>query len=488
LKDKKNYRLGRGPSNALMKYIMLPELENWKYLWPAYISIQRAHSIMLTEAGFFSKNESEIIQNSLKSIEKYNIESIINSNPKEDLYFTIERLLSEQIGQKAGHIHLGRSRNDMNATAVRIVNRDMLLNTMGNTVNFLECLNKLAKKHVNTIMPGMTHRQLAQPITLGFWLVGVEEAIKRDFDRLQESYRRTNLSPLGAVAFSGTNIPINRERTAELLGFDGLIENALDSVASRDFLVETVFAMCLQCVTLSRVASDLIMWGSNLLNMVEIDDAYAGISSIMPQKKNPVALEHCRARGGLIIGELTGLLSILRGTFYEHSRDTSEMLGPLIRSFEETNSILILLSEVFSTLHINLDKMRELADNGFSMATDVVNYLSLQEGWSFREAHSLVSYAVALDIERNPCARNLSIEALKKASIDVLNKPLNIDQELFKKLLDAEESIQYRKSKGGTSSYEVNRIILENEKQLKELANWISRMKKTTERIFKTKN
>jgi len=486
LKDKKNYRLKYGPSDALMKYILLPERENWKYLWPAYILIQRAHVIMLTEEGFFSKNETEIIQNSLNSIEEFNIENI-NFNLEEDIYFTIERLLSEQIGQKAGQVHLGRSRNDINATAARIVNRNMLLNTMSNTVNFLKCLNNLAKKHVDTIMPGMTHRQLAQPITLGFWLVGVEEAVKRDFDRLQEVYRRTNLNPLGAVAFSGTNIPINRERTTELLGFDGLIENAIDAVASRDFLVETVFVMCLQSVTLGRVVSDLIMWSSNLLNMVEIDDAYAGISSIMPQKKNPVALEHCRTRAGLIIGELTGLLSILRGTFFEHSKDTSEMLGPLIRSFEESNSILLLLSEVISTLRVNLDRMRELADNGFSTATDVVNYLALQEGWSFRKAHNVVSYAVALDIKRNPCARSLSLEALEKASITIMNKPLNIDQELFKKLLDAEESIQGRKSKGGTSCYEVNRMISENKKQFKELVSWISRMKKQTEGLFKTK-
>lgn len=464
-------RLRAGPADAVVQHIALRERAYWGRLWPAYVEIQRAHAVMLSEQGLLSSEELKSIQDALAMLEALEPEQL-QVGPAEDLYFAMERFTIEHAGQAAGRLHIGRSRNDLNAAAVRMLARGVILDTVGYTLEFQRRVLDLAKAHVGTVMPGMTHRQTAQPITLGFWLLGVAGAVDRDLGRLRDAYHRTNLNPLGAAALAGTCAPINRERTSELLGFEGLVENALDAVASRDFLAEIVFDLSIQCITMGRVASDVIMWNTSPVRMAELADAYAGISSIMPQKKNPLALEHCRARAGLVVGELMALLSVLRGTFFEHCRDTSEMIGLLLRASEETRSTLVLLGEVLASLRVNSARMAELAGQGFSTSTDVADWLALERRWSFRTAHSVVAHAVAHELDRNPEAQTLDLDALEEASLAVAGESIGIEREDLHGLLTARCSAESRRSRGGTSSSEVRRGLGSYEERWREATGW----------------
>ena len=451
-------RLAQGPAAPLVRHVLSREVGAWVTMWPHYMAIQKAHLLMLNERGLISRENAHLVAKALNEIRMpQGAPAVVDGS---DLYFIMEKLLIDTAGDAAGgRLHLGRSRNDMNAAAIRMIARDQLIEAFRGTLDLQNRLLDVAELHVHTIMPGLTHRQAAQPITFGFWLLGLAASIDRDLDRLRQAYRRTNLNPMGAAAFSGTRIDIDRERTTALLGFDGLVENALDAVASRDFLFDAAFAVGLQALAVGRAANDLIMWNSNLVGGIEVADATAGVSSIMPQKKNAIALEHCRSRAGAIVGALTGLFAIARGTFLEHARDASDMLAPFSAASEDGRSVRELFHEVLGSLQVFTDRLAQRAGNGFSTVTDVADWLAVEKSWSFRASHEVLARAVRIEIDRNPGAETISAAALDEASSLLGRKSPGIGDDELAQLLDPLRSVTDRRSRGGTSPASVRAMI-----------------------------
>ncbi|NOQ32757.1 MAG: argininosuccinate lyase, partial [Methanosarcinales archaeon] len=270
-----------------------------RWIFDADLAVDRAHVVMLTEEGIITAEISSLILSALDKIRDAGISAL---SVEEDIHAAIEARLIEMIGEDAGgRMHTGRSRNDEVATCLRVRLRDELLMMMRELIRLRQVLITCAKEHIETLMPGFTHTQHAQPTTLAHHLLAHAGALERDFDRLSGAYTRTNKSPLGAAAFAGTGFPINRARTSGLLGFDGVIENSMDAVSARDFLIESVSASANLMTDLGRIASELILWSTSEFDFVTIDDRYASTSSIMPQKKNPDVAELVRGKAGSVI-------------------------------------------------------------------------------------------------------------------------------------------------------------------------------------------
>lgn len=469
-------RLHKNTADSVAQLIYARERDLWARLWPSYVAIQRAHALMLAEQRLIPAAVASRADRYLRHLEATG-PSGLSPGPAVDLYFAFEQALVAAVGEEAGSLHLGRSRNDLNATAGRMLAREEILAVVGATLELGDAILLRAADHLDTVFPGMTHRQAAQPVTVGFWLLAVASALERDLGRYTDAYARTNKSPLGAAAFSGTGIHIDRSRTAQLLGFDGIIDNALDAVASRDVLVEFASAMTMQMILVGRVAADLIFWNSSVVGFIEVADEYAGVSSIMPQKKNPLALEHCRAWGGLVAGDLMALLAVARATYVEHCRDWAEMLAPILRSSAFTAGAVTLLREVVQTLRFNEGRMRAAAAEGFATATDVADWLAAEQGWSFRTAHSVVAEAVASSLNQRPPGE-LTVERLNEASMMVTGARIALDRATLADLLDPTTSLRRRSSAGGASPEILRQQLRARQARTESVRRWLDRQRR----------
>ena len=375
-----------------------------------------AHVKMLAKQQILTDGERDQILEGLKEI----LEDVRSGKRKisdkyEDIHSFVEATLIDRIGDAGKKLHTGRSRNDQVALDMKLYVRDEIDEMDGLLKNLMESLLKIMKEHVHTYMPGFTHLQKAQPVTLAHHVGAYFEMFKRDRSRLSDIYRRMNYCPLGAGALAGTTYPLDREYTAELLDFDGPTLNSMDSVSDRDYVIELLSAMSTIMMHLSRFSEEIILWNSNEYQFVEIDDAYSTGSSIMPQKKNPDIAELVRGKTGRVYGALMSILTTMKGIPLAYNKDMQEDKELTFDAIDTVKGCLALFNGMISTMEFRKENMNRSAKNGFTNATDAADYL-VNHGVAFRDAHGIVGRLVLTCIEKGISLDELPLEEYQKIS------------------------------------------------------------------------
>ena len=417
-----------------------------------------AHATMLGQCGIISVSDSEKIIEGLKEI-LADIESgkLEMDMTAEDIHMFIEAELTKRLGDVGKRLHTSRSRNDQVAVDIRMYLRDEIAQIKELVLKLADTLCDMASEHTETVMPGYTHLQRAQPVTLGHHLMAYAQMFLRDLGRLSDTYKRMNECPLGSCALAGTTYPINRETTAELLGFDRPMANSLDGVSDRDFCVELGCAISLIMTHLSRFSEEIIMWCSWEFKFIDLDDAYATGSSIMPQKKNPDITELIRGKAGRVNGNLMTLLSMLKGLPLAYNKDMQEDKEAIFDSIDNVKLCLKTFIPMIETMKVNKEKMRAAAAGGFINATDCADYL-VKHGMPFRDAYKITGRLVAECIDKGLTLETLPLENYKELS--------ELFDENVYKAISLETCVRERKSFGGPAPESVLRQIELTKKQL----------------------
>jgi len=375
-----------------------------------------AHATMLGEQGIIPKEDAALIckelQNILADIENG---TVTFSTEAEDIHMNIETLLTERIGDAGKRLHTGRSRNDQVALDIRMYLRKECDAIHDLLKNLVLTLLDIAEKNTDTIMPGYTHLQKAQPITLAHHTLAYVQMFMRDMDRIRDCRKRMNLSPLGSGALAGTTYPLNRERTAQLLGFDGVTQNSLDGVSDRDFCIELASDCSIIMMHLSRYCEELILWSSNEFGFIELDDAFATGSSIMPQKKNPDAAELIRGKTGRVYGDLTALLTLMKSLPLAYNKDMQEDKEAIFDAVDTVKNCLEIFAKMISSAVFHTENMSRGAEGGFTNATDAADYL-VKKGLPFRDAHEVLGKLVLYCLQNNKTLSQLSMCEYKTLS------------------------------------------------------------------------
>lgn len=410
-----------------------------------------AHAQMLTKVGVLNGQELQQIQTGLEEI-RAEIEAgeFQWSVTLEDVHMNIEARLTDKIGITGKKLHTGRSRNDQVATDIRLYLRDEIDAIACELTRLQRGLVALAAQNANTIMPGFTHLQTAQPVTFGHHLLAWNEMLERDYGRLLDCRARMNQSPLGAAALAGTTYPIDRAMTASLLGFDAPTENSLDSVSDRDFAIEFSAFASLVMVHLSRFSEELVLWTSAQFNFITLPDRFCTGSSIMPQKKNPDVPELVRGKVGRIVGHLMSLITLMKSQPLAYNKDNQEDKEPLFDTVDTVKGCLKAYADMIPAIEARADNMRVAAKRGFSTATDLADYL-VKKGVAFRDAHEIVGKAVAFGVAEGRDLSEMTTEELTRFS-DV------IGEDVFD-VLTLEGSVQARDHLGGTAPKQVRAAV-----------------------------
>lgn len=375
-----------------------------------------AHVSMLGKQGILTEEEMQAIVKCLNEIQKDVEEGRLEiTDEYEDIHSFVEANLIDRLGDTGKKLHTGRSRNDQVALDMRLYTRQEVVETDALLEELLETILKIMEENTETIMPGFTHLQKAQPITLAHHMGAYFEMFKRDRQRLCDIFKRMNYCPLGSGALAGTTYPLDRAYTAELLGFDGPTLNSMDGVSDRDYLIEFLSALSTIMMHLSRFSEEVIIWNSNEYQFVEIDDAYSTGSSIMPQKKNPDIAELVRGKTGRVYGALMSLLTTMKGIPLAYNKDMQEDKELSFDAMDTAKGCLVLFNGMLSTMKFNKDRMRKSASHGFTNATDAADYL-VNHGVPFRDAHGIVGQLVLYCIEKKIAIDDMSLEELKAIS------------------------------------------------------------------------
>ena len=375
-----------------------------------------AHVTMLAKQEILTQEECIKIVTALEKIEEdITAGTLLFDETQEDIHSFVEANLIARIGDTGKKLHTGRSRNDQVALDMRLYTRDEIDELDRLLLTLLHTLYDIMKEHLTTYMPGFTHLQKAQPVTLSHHLGAYFEMFLRDRQRLLDIRKRMNLCPLGAGALAGTTYPLDRSYTASLLGFDGPTRNSMDSVSDRDYVLETLSALSICMMHLSRFCEEIILWNSNEYRFVEIDDGYSTGSSIMPQKKNPDIAELIRGKTGRVYGALTSLLTTMKGLPLAYNKDMQEDKEFTFDAFDTVKGCLVLFTGMLATMKFNKDVMETSAKNGFTNATDAADYL-VNHGVPFRDAHGIIGQLVLLCIEKNISLDELPLTEYKKIS------------------------------------------------------------------------
>lgn len=376
----------------------------------------KAHVTMLAATGILTEEEKETILKGLDSIvADVKAGKLAITSEYEDIHSFVEANLIDRVGEAGKKLHTGRSRNDQVALDMRLYCRDELVETKALLKTLLETIHGLMKEHVHTFMPGFTHLQKAQPVTLAHHLGAYMEMFKRDYSRLSDILNRMNICPLGSGALAGTTYPLDREMTAKLLDFDGPCLNSMDGVSDRDYVIEMLSAFATIMMHLSRFSEEIIIWNSNEYQFVELDDAYSTGSSIMPQKKNPDIAELVRGKTGRVYGALTSLLTTMKGIPLAYNKDMQEDKELTFDAIDTVKGCLLLFGGMIKTMRVNKTAMESSAKNGFTNATDAADYL-VNHGVAFRDAHGIVGQLVLTCIEKNIALDDLPLEDYKAIS------------------------------------------------------------------------
>lgn len=419
-------RLVGAVAEEMREYMLIPALRNAiRESYDGFNTVNKAHLLMLVRQGIMDRESGKLLAKVLANMPSHEEMLSLVTPDNEDLFYNIEAyLISKTSLQIAGQLHTARSRNDLAATSTRLRVRELYLESCEMILEIARLLIGLARQEAETVMTGYTHLQPAEPITAGHYFWGVAEALERDYERVEEVYKRLNLCPLGAGASCGTSFPVDREYTAACMGFDGIVENTIDAVISRDYMLELLADYALVMTTLSRMVQDLYIWNSDEFRSVELPDSVASSSSIMPQKKNPVTLETLRATSGQVVGALIDALFVHKGTSFAHCKDISTYsVKPFSPAYESMKSALALLKVTLDGLEVHRERVASRAGENYTTMTELANNLVRRLGISFRHAHEVVALLVArsngMGLRSNDITAEMLVSALERKGVSV---------------------------------------------------------------------
>ena len=426
------------------------------------IAVNIAHMAALMKAG---EVESETGAKCIKFLLGASTE-ISPAAKAEDFHQQLEQEAVDTLGvETAGYLNFGKSRNDQVATAIRMELRLQLNALLGSLADLQRALLKQARGHGTTMVPGYTHLQRAQPVTLSHHLFAYFDAFQRDVERTLQLYARVNLSPMGGAAMAGTPVKVDRKAVAQSLGFDGVVRNAMDAVSSRDIAMEALSCATMTMVDASRLAEELILWSTSEFGFLEIDDAYAASSSIMPQKKNAVVAEMVRAKAGSVMGYLVAACAILKALPYSYNLDLQEITPQLWRALDDTVASLTMLAGMVTSASIKPDRLRRAIDNDNSTAVALANYLVKKDGISFRQAHAIVGQLVRMSVRTGRPLREIASSKMSAVS-SKFGKPIVIDPSIAKDLLDPRIFLETIATEGGSNPRSISGGLKVRQKEL----------------------
>lgn len=417
-----------------------------------------AHAAMLGKQGVISKEDSELLQKTLKELLQDIEDGKVEFDEKaEDIHMNVETLLIERIGDVGKRLHTGRSRNDQVALDIRMYNKEQIIDIKKLLLELIEALNNIAEANVNTIMPGYTHLQRAQPVTLAHHVLAYCEMFKRDIDRLDDTYRRTNVMPLGSGALAGTTYPLDRQAVCDALGFESITKDSMDGVSDRDFCIDLLSSLSVIMMHLSRFCEEIILWSSHEFKFVELDDAYSTGSSIMPQKKNPDMAELIRGKTGRVYGHLMGMLTMMKGLPLAYNKDMQEDKEAVFDAVDTVKMCLPVFTNMIKTAVFNKNNMYNAAKGGFTNATDAADWL-VKNGVPFRDAHAILGQLVLYCINNNKALEDLSLDEFRAIS--------PVFDETVYDAISVEKCVDARNISGGPSPEYIKKLIELNKEYL----------------------
>ena len=420
-----------------------------KLLFEADIKTNFAHTSMLKHEGIIDEDVADNILCALDSLKEEGFDALVFDPSVEDVHMAIENYVTSKIGPQAGFMHTAKSRNDQVATDIRLVLRERIVGIQIGILEFMEGIVEMAGEHLNDVFIGFTHLQHAQPITIAHHLMAHVQALKRDYERLEDTYKRVNLNPLGSAAMATTSFPINRELTTKLLGFDAYLENSMDGVSARDFVAETVFDLTALCTTLSKICEELILWSTYEFGVIDMADEYSSTSSIMPQKKNPDVAELARGKSTIVNGELVTILTILKAIPYTYNRDLQEITPHLWNALKVTEDTLSIVTRMLLSVKFNTERCAELAGRNFATATDLADIMVREKQVPFRTAHKIVGRIVNEATSNNMVEEDITSDFIDDIAVDLGFDKLGLADELIQKALNPTENVKIRSVVGG---------------------------------------
>ena len=443
--------------------------------------IHYAHLVMLAERGIIPLEQARAIRDGLDSVSVSDIRKTEYDGSCEDLFFFVDRLLVQACGEDAaGRLHTARSRNDIDMTMYRMQQRVLILSLYEGAVRLRDVLIEQAGEHREDVFAAHTHTQPAQPSTIGHYLHAVVEQLERDAARLRAAFATTNRNPLGSCAITGTGFPIDRQRTSDLLGFDGPTGNTYGSIATVDYLLESVSASSVLLAGLGRVVQDLLLWCTSEFGYLRLGDEFVQTSSIMPQKRNPVALEHARAISSKALGQGSGILLAVHNTPFGDIVDTEDDLQPLVFAmFTDADRALRLVAAAMNTATFDRERLAARAEQGWITVTELADTLVRDEHVSFKAGHKIATRLVA-EATRRPTEPR--VQLLREVSSAVLGRPVAFDETKLSDVLSARHFVEVRKTAGGPAPSEVARALRESTELLETDSRWLSDTRAKLER------
>lgn len=455
------------PGKTYVEELLMPVFNDQRdFLFHVMFDIHRAHVIMLAEQGIIPDGEAKVMLQGINKVAQTDVGLLLYEPQFEDLFFMMEAKIGEEIGAElAGKIHIARSRNDMGVAMYRLVLRSHFIQLLGSAHSLSEAILTQAEKHTTTYITGYTHTQPAQPTTLGHYFLAIYDVLQRDIHRLWCAYENVNQSPLGAAALTTTGFPINRERTRDLLGFDRIVENSYDAIGGADYLLETATALMTCMVDTGRWIQDFLQHVTREFGTFYVADPYVQVSSIMPQKRNPVSIEHSRSIASSAYGDALAAINMIHNTPFGDIVDTEDDLQPhLYRSFTNANRVFKLMYAVITTLKVNEEHTKKMAAKSSITITELADTLSREYGVSFRKAHSIASHISKVTIAEK--------KELYDWSVDEINQIIKgfvvvrLTEAEWKKIISPEYFVKIRSVQGGPNPTEVQRMIDERKHSL----------------------
>lgn len=442
----------------------------------------QAHAIMLAKTSIIEQKDLKKILYWLNRAKKDFISKKFVLDPKEeDVHMNVERYIIEGAGHEyGGKLHTARSRNDQVLLDSKLYIRSRLLSTKGRILRLQTVFLELAKENIETPVPGYTHTQDAQPITLSFWATAYVSMLFRDIMRLDNAYVNVDSNPLGSCALAGTSFPIDRKLTSKLLGFSSIHQHSLDAISSRDFIAETLCALTILMSNLSKLAEELVYWSTYEFGIIELDDSYTAGSSIMPQKKNPCVAELVRGRTGRVYGCLIQLLTMMKGIPMGYNRDLQEDKPPLWKALDEIDAALDVMTAMIRTMKINKERLAELSGSNFTTATELANHLVREKGLSFRECHKIVGGLVG-ELHK----RGMTFMDFDEVDKILRCSGIQISFDTMRSIFDPKKNIYTYRSLGSTSPKQVKKMISQFENSLIQCEKDLLKNKKAIEKAKK---
>ena len=461
---------------AYVAYVLRPGFEHWQErYWDLFFDLEKAHLVALVRAGWLSEADAVRIAAGLRLVQRSPLRHEPYRGDVEDLFFAIEERLRREVGEIADNLHLARSRNDIDVTLYRLDLRRALLDLHERVGALSQALLSLARRHLLTVMPGYTHGQQAQPTTLAHYLAAVLSNVERSRRRMEAHFALVNRSPLGAAAFTTSGFFVDRRLLADLLGFDGVVRNSYDAIASTDYVMPVVAECATLGATLSRFTADLHFWASNEVAAVRLSDAFVQVSSIMPNKRNPVVLEHIRSRLARLPGLLHQAYALHANVPFGDINDTEDNLQPVWHeAFQCLVEAVDLLARVVATLEVDADLLNRRAREGMSTVTELADTLVRRGGLPFRQAHAVVSRVVDLARQRKLAPDRWTAEILDEAARAAIGRPVSLSDEVLRQALDPVHFVEIRRTLGGPCPEEVSAMLDEQAADMEAAARWRS--------------